>query len=128
MSELEKNALVSRFKFLNRQICIFMRQYRDKSAMQGLKKYTTRYRILFLTSKAQKHLLETKLLVVWTWIKITYLSSRKKSSILKILYCNRKTRYCNTFPTVINILNVSNIKLCLNLSKISLGIFPFQYL
>jgi hypothetical protein len=66
MSEWEKNALISRFKFLNRQICTFMRQYRDKSAVQGLKKYMTRYRILFLTNKAQKQLLETKLLVEWT--------------------------------------------------------------
>jgi hypothetical protein len=69
MSELEKNALVSRFQFSNCQNRTFMKQYRDKTAVQGLKKYMTRYRIQFLTSKAQAHILETELLVVWTGIK-----------------------------------------------------------
>jgi hypothetical protein len=46
-----------------------MREYKEKSAVQGLKKYITRYRIQFLTSKAQAHPLETELLVVWTRIK-----------------------------------------------------------
>jgi hypothetical protein len=67
MSKWEKNALVSRFKLLNCQICTFMGQYRNKSAVQDLKKYMTRYRILFFTRKTQK--LETLLLVVWTWNK-----------------------------------------------------------
>jgi hypothetical protein len=48
-----------------------MREYREKSAVEGLKKYMTRYRTQFLTSKAQAqaHPLETELLVVWTGIK-----------------------------------------------------------
>jgi hypothetical protein len=101
MSTLEKNALVSRFKFSICQICTFMKQYRDKTAVQGLKQYMTRYLIQFLISKLQKHLKETELLVyIMDRNKITYLSSQQINSILKFLYCYRKAQYCNTFPTV----------------------------